>query len=224
MGKCCGSAAPEDTAFGASQHRVIKVVIIGDSGVGKTTLLRRFIGFEFDRSVSSTVSCDFQFLNVELGDEVFKAQMWDTSGQERFNAITKSFYRNADAAVLVYSERKRSTFERLRTVWLPQLTEGSDKVKRVLIIGNQTDLLREGKEPINEYDMTQLCKDYKTMASHMSAKKDSTGHCQEVIDTFCQKVVKDKFGLGAFEDSSSSSSSSSFRVVDLPYGHTDEDS
>lgn len=222
MGKCCGSADPEDIAFGVSPHLVIKVVIIGDSGVGKTTLLRRFIGCEFDGSVSSTVSCDFHFLNVEVGDEVYKAQMWDTSGQERFSAITKSFYRNADAAVLVYSERKRSTFERLHSLWLPQLADGSDKVKRVLIIGNQTDLLRKDKEPINAYDMTQLCKDYKTTAAHMSAKKDSTAHCQEVIDAFCQKVVKDKFGLGAFDDDSSSSSSG-FTVLELPKGYASTD-
>jgi Ras-related protein Rab-2A len=100
-----------------SQHDVLfKVIIIGDSGIGKSCVLKRLVDNEFKDEHDVTVGVEFGSFLVRIEDKVIKLQIWDTAGQESFRSITKIFYRGAHAAILGYSITRRDSFENL-TDW-----------------------------------------------------------------------------------------------------------
>jgi len=96
---------------------LFKVVIIGDSGVGKSNLLSRFTRNEFHLDSKSTIGVEFATRSIQHDGKIIKAQIWDTAGQERYRAITSAYYRGAVGALLVYDISKRLTFENVER-WL----------------------------------------------------------------------------------------------------------
>ncbi|CAG9820180.1 unnamed protein product [Phaedon cochleariae] len=122
---------------------LFKVVLVGNAGVGKTCLVRRFTQGLFPPGQGATIGVDFMIKTVEVGNEKVKLQIWDTAGQERFRSITQSYYRSAHALILVYDISCQPTFDCL-TDWLREIEEyASCKVLRVLV-GNKID--REDRE------------------------------------------------------------------------------
>ena len=91
----------------------IKLLMIGDSGVGKTCLLLRYANDSFSPTFITTIGIDFKIKNVDIDGTRIKLQIWDTAGQERFQSLGVSFYRGADCCVLVYDVTKANTFENL---------------------------------------------------------------------------------------------------------------
>lgn len=122
---------------------LFKVVLVGNAGVGKTCLVRRFTQGLFPPGQGATIGVDFMIKTVEIGNEKVKLQIWDTAGQERFRSITQSYYRSAHALILVYDISCQPTFDCLPD-WLREIEEyASSKVLRVLV-GNKID--REDRE------------------------------------------------------------------------------
>ena len=101
------------------------VVLIGDSGVGKTNLLSRFTRNEFNLESKSTIGVEFATRSVQVDSKTIKAQIWDTAGQERYRAITSAYYRGAVGALLVYDIAKHATYENV-TRWLKELRDHAD--------------------------------------------------------------------------------------------------
>lgn len=126
---------------------LFKVVLIGDSGVGKSNLLSRFTKNEFNLESKTTIGVEFATKTIECGDKIIKAQIWDTAGQERYRAITSAYYRGAVAALLVYDITKLHTFQNVEK-WLQELKDYADDNIVVMLVGNKTDLkhLRAVKE------------------------------------------------------------------------------
>ncbi|CAN0913977.1 Ras-related protein Rab11D [Linum grandiflorum] len=118
---------------------LLKLVLIGDSGVGKSNLLSRFTKNEFNLESKSTIGVEFATKSMNLDGKVIKAQIWDTAGQERYRAITSAYYRGAVGALLVYDVTRRSTFENVAR-WLKELREHTDPNIVVMLIGNKSDL------------------------------------------------------------------------------------
>ncbi|CAN1345472.1 Ras-related protein RABA2a [Linum perenne] len=122
---------------------LFKVVLIGDSGVGKSNLLSRFTRNEFCLESKSTIGVEFATrtlqLTVQVEGRVVKAQIWDTAGQERYRAITSAYYRGALGALLVYDVTKPTTFENVSR-WLKELRDHADSNIVIMLIGNKTDL------------------------------------------------------------------------------------
>lgn len=118
---------------------LFKVVLIGDSGVGKSNLLSRFTRNEFNPDSKSTIGVEFATRSIEVDGKTVKAQIWDTAGQERYRAITSAYYRGAVGALLVYDVTKRETFNNVNT-WLEELRGHSDKDIVVSLVGNKSDL------------------------------------------------------------------------------------
>ncbi|XP_078170185.1 ras-related protein RABA2a-like [Carex rostrata] len=118
---------------------LFKVVLIGDSGVGKSNLLSRFTRNIFTLDSKSTIGVEFASKSVQIEGKNIKAQIWDTAGQERYRAITSAYYRGALGAVLVYDVTKSSTFENAKR-WLTELRNHADSNIVVMLIGNKTDL------------------------------------------------------------------------------------
>merc|ERR1712086_471485 len=105
---------------------LFKVVLIGDSGVGKSNLLTRFTRNEFNRESKSTIGVEFATQTIQVEKKMIKAQIWDTAGQERYRAITSAYYRGAVGALLVYDITKHLTFDDVRTIWLAELRNNAD--------------------------------------------------------------------------------------------------
>jgi small GTP-binding protein len=119
---------------------VFKVLLIGDSGVGKSSLLRRYVDDEYSDSFVSTIGVDFRLRNVRLNGATVRLQLWDTAGQERFRTITASYYRGAQALLLVYDASDRESFAHLQR-WLDESQRYADQPV-VVVVGNKADLER----------------------------------------------------------------------------------
>ncbi|KAL6632707.1 GTPase [Neocallimastix californiae] len=118
---------------------LFKVVLIGDSGVGKSNLLSRFTRNEFNLESKSTIGVEFATRSIQVDSKTIKAQIWDTAGQERFRAITSAYYRGAVGALLVYDIAKQVTYENVN-VWLKELRDHADSSIVVMLVGNKSDL------------------------------------------------------------------------------------
>ncbi|KAE8708515.1 Ras-related protein RABA2a [Hibiscus syriacus] len=118
---------------------LFKVVLIGDSGVGKSNLLSRFTRNEFSLESKSTIGVEFATRTLQVEGRTVKAQIWDTAGQERYRAITSAYYRGALGALLVYDVTKPTTFENVSR-WLKELRDHADSNIVIMMIGNKTDL------------------------------------------------------------------------------------
>ncbi|KAF8391207.1 hypothetical protein HHK36_023509 [Tetracentron sinense] len=118
---------------------LFKVVLIGDSGVGKSNLLSRFTRNEFSLESKSTIGVEFATRSLNVDGKVIKAQIWDTAGQERYRAITSAYYRGAVGALLVYDVTRHSTFASVER-WLKELRDHTDPNIVVMLIGNKSDL------------------------------------------------------------------------------------
>jgi small GTP-binding protein len=118
---------------------LFKIVLIGDSGVGKSNLLFRFTRNEFNLESKTTIGVEFSQKNVKIDNKNIRAQIWDTAGQERYRAITSAYYRGALGALLVYDVCKIETFEGLQK-WLRELKEHTDAQTTIMLVGNKSDL------------------------------------------------------------------------------------
>ncbi|KAJ8465433.1 hypothetical protein OPV22_027985 [Ensete ventricosum] len=118
---------------------LFKLVLIGDSGVGKCNLLSRFTRNEFNLESKSTIGVEFATRSITVDGKILKAQIWDTAGQERYRAITSAYYRGAVGALLVYDVTRHTTFENVSR-WLRELKDHTDPNIIVMLIGNKSDL------------------------------------------------------------------------------------
>jgi len=131
-------------ANGQEYDYLYKVVLIGDSGVGKSNLLSRFTRNEFNLETKSTIGVEFATRSIQADGKTIKAQIWDTAGQERYRAITSAYYRGAVGALLVYDIAKNVTFKNVER-WLAELRENAANNIVIMLVGNKSDLrhLRE---------------------------------------------------------------------------------
>ena len=114
---------------------LFKLIIIGDSAVGKSCLMHRVTTNEFIEDHEVTVGVEFGALMVRLEEQIFKLQIWDTAGQESFKSITKIFYKGAHAVVLTYDITRMDTFLNLQT-WLEEVLAQSEPEVIVILVGN----------------------------------------------------------------------------------------
>ncbi|KAL8146084.1 ras-related protein Rab2BV-like [Apium graveolens] len=118
---------------------LFKIVLIGDSGVGKSNILSRFTRNEFCLESKSTIGVEFATRTLQIDGKTVKAQIWDTAGQERYRAITSAYYRGAVGAFIVYDITKRQTFDNVQR-WLRELRDHADSNIVLMMAGNKSDL------------------------------------------------------------------------------------
>ncbi|KAM5129847.1 ras-related protein Rab-25 isoform 1-T1 [Mantella aurantiaca] len=128
---------------------VFKVVLIGESGVGKTNLLSRFTRNEFNHDSRTTIGVEFSTRTLTLDGHLVKAQIWDTAGLERYRAITSAYYRGAVGALLVYDITKHQSYDSIER-WLKELYDHADASIIVMLVGNKSDLSDESREVPSE--------------------------------------------------------------------------
>jgi len=117
----------------------IKLVLIGDTGVGKSCILLRFADDTYTENHISTIGVDFRFRTVKVDKKTVKLQIWDTAGQERYRTITSAYYRGADGIVIVYDVTVEESFNHIKD-WLTEVNRYASETTSKLLIGNKVDL------------------------------------------------------------------------------------
>ncbi|GAU99541.1 hypothetical protein RvY_10529-2 [Ramazzottius varieornatus] len=121
----------------------LKLLIIGESGVGKSSLLLRFTDDNFDPELAATIGVDFKVKSLSVNGNLVKLAIWDTAGQERFRTLTPSYYRGAQGVILVYDVTSRPSFQKLE-MWLGEVDSYANRPGMVkMLVGNKTDNKQE---------------------------------------------------------------------------------
>ncbi|XP_076151282.1 ras-related protein Rab-18-B [Alosa pseudoharengus] len=163
----------------------LKILIIGESGVGKSSLLLRFTDDTFDPDLAATIGVDFKVKTIAIDGNRAKLAIWDTAGQERFRTLTPSYYRGAQGVILVYDVTKRDTFTRLEN-WLNELETyctRNDLVK--MLVGNKID--KDNRE-VDRNEGLKFARKHSMLFIEASAKTRDGVQCafEELVEKILQ--------------------------------------
>nr|XP_057920695.1 ras-related protein Rab-11A-like [Doryrhamphus excisus] len=122
---------------------LFKIVLIGDSGVGKTNLLDQLTRKGFSDETKATIGVEFATKTFKIENATIKAQIWDTAGQERYRAITSAYYRGTLGALIVYDITRKSSLSNATQHWLTQLKDSAGEDIEIILVGNKSDLENE---------------------------------------------------------------------------------
>ena len=135
-----------------------KVVLVGDTGVGKTCIIQRYVNNNYEENVESTVASTYTYkvLNFPNYNKSISFDIWDTAGQEIYRALAKNFYLNAAIGVLVYDIKRQSSFDSIKNYWYDQLKESGEENMIFAVAGNKCDLFNE--EEVDEEEAKKFAK------------------------------------------------------------------
>ena len=147
-----------------------KVVLLGETGVGKTCLIERYTKSEFHDNFAPTLGGTFIEKEVAYKsyNKTIKFQIWDTAGQEKYRSINKLFYSDANIAILVYDITRKETFDEIKNYWYEQVKENAPKNIQMVIVGNKSDLYEFQEVPTE--DVKQYAEEFGASAYECSAK------------------------------------------------------
>ena len=150
----------------------LKIVLIGETSVGKTSIICQFIDQVFQADQQSTIGGTFSTKKIKCSNgKIIKLEIWDTAGQERYRSVTKMFYKDANVAILVYDITSKYSFEELKRYWVEQVIESAPKDIILAIIANKYDLLE--KEQVDEEEAREYAAKINAMFAVTSAKNNS---------------------------------------------------
>ncbi|CAF1086365.1 unnamed protein product [Rotaria sp. Silwood1] len=171
----------------SQSNRPYKILFIGDSAVGKTSLMFRFSDNIFTETFTPTIGIDFKVKTITLRGKLVRLQLWDTAGQEKFFNITRSYYRNADAIILVYDRSSASSFQNVSR-WMKNIDDNApDDVIRILV-GNKSDL--HHSIVISSQDGQKLADRYHVDYFETSAKSDTNSNVSKMFYTLTEKILQ----------------------------------
>ena len=163
-----------------------KILILGDSKVGKTCFLTRYADNTYQEDYLSTIGMDYIIKNYELGDDrIIKLYIWDTAGQDRFRSITSNYYKGADGIILIYDITKRDTFNSVRN-WINNIKEEAPAKVVLVLIGNKVDDEENRKVPKSEGE--DIANEYNLPFFECSAKADI--NVTQTFDVLIKKIVE----------------------------------
>ena len=147
-------------------NMLFKIVLIGESSVGKTNILSKYLNNEFNPNSKATVGVEFGTINQTIDNNIVKIQIWDTAGQERYRSITSAYYKGAKGSLIVYDITRRSSFDSIDK-WMTDLKANCDEKISVILIGNKTDL--EEQREVTKEEGHQKAELYKLAFMETSA-------------------------------------------------------
>lgn len=166
---------------GSNYDLSFKILLIGDSAVGKSSLLLTFISNSVDQDISPTIGVDFKIKQLTVGGKKLKLTIWDTAGQERFRTLTSSYYRGAQGIILVYDVTRRDTFTNLSDVWAKEVDLYSTNQNCVkMLVGNKVDI--ESERVVSREEGIALAKEHGCLFLECSAKtRENVEQCFEEL-------------------------------------------
>ena len=171
---------------------LFKLLLIGDSGVGKSSLLLRFSDDTYETTFCSTIGVDFKIKTVDLDGKVVKLQIWDTAGQERFRTITSSYYRGAHGIIIVYDVTDTESFDNVKN-WLKEIDKNAAESVQKLLVGNKSDLA--SKKSVDYGTAKELADEMAMPFLEASAKNSSNVEAAFMAMTSAIKSAHDQTKL-----------------------------
>ena len=183
-----------NTKMSDDQKHVFKVLLLGDSTVGKTCFLMRFTENTFQEIHMSTIGLDYRFKKMTLeNQEVATVQIWDTAGQDRFRAITKNYYKGAHGILLIYDVTNQKSFDNVKN-WVGQIRENASEKAIIYIVGNKVD--DTAHRVVSKEQGEETAKEFNLKFFEASAKEDIN-----IAPTF-QALVNDIYKVSGDEGAS----------------------
>ena len=164
---------------------LFKLVLIGDSGVGKSSLLLRFADDSFTDTFISTIGVDFRFRTVRSDKKIVKLQIWDTAGQERFRTITSAYYRGADGIIMVYDVTNQESFDHVNE-WLNEVNRYASEGTCKLLVGNKSDKVNE---KVVDYD-TAAAYASELDITFLESSAKSAKNVEEAFMTMASELIR----------------------------------
>ena len=187
----------------------IKVIILGDSYVGKSSLINRLINNKFVE-LSSTLSIEYHTYIISINDYKIRMQLWDTAGQEKYNSIISNYYKGTDVAIFVYSIDKQETFENIQ-IWFKHLKENNEDSLNILI-GNKLDMEKEGARVVSYENAENFARENNFfLIREISCKSKEAYEIEDIYEVF------DEIGKYFYEkskDRNNNADSISYKVSD----------
>ena len=169
---------------------IFKIVLIGDTSVGKTNILSKYLTDEFDPESKATVGVEFGTKNFKIENNIVKVQIWDTAGQERYRSITNAYYKGAKGALLVYDITNKKSFDNLDR-WISDLKINGDEKISIVLLGNKSDL--ESQRVISTEEGKNKAELFKFAFMETSALNGS--NIEKAFDELIKEVYKDNHEL-----------------------------
>ena len=169
----------------------IKVVLLGEAGVGKTCIIKQFIEKKFEQNTDSSLSAQFVSKTIEYVDfaKTLKFDIWDTVGQERFRSIAKIFYKDAHVVILVYDITSKKSFNALNDFWIGEIKNNCNGTPLFAIIGNKNDLyIKQEVDPLDAKDLAKKIGGIFQLTSAKTAEGIS-----QLFDIIGKKILKPSF-------------------------------
>ena len=164
----------------------VKLMIIGDSSVGKTSLLKKYCKNEFSNSYITTVGIDFQVKLLNINDKKIKIQIWDTAGEERYRVVAKNYFNTSDGFIIMYDITNRDSFDSISN-WIEQIKDSTPNYKKSVLFGNKSDLNKLRNVQINEGKELAQKNDFKFFET---SAKDGL-NLNEGIESLVKDVLED---------------------------------
>ena len=176
-----------------SYSYLLKYIIIGDSAVGKSNLLLRYAHDKFNEDYQATIGVEFGAKNVEINNEKYRIQIWDTAGQENFRSITRAYYKHSVCAIIVYDITNKDSFNHINS-WIDECKNQSPKTVFFVLVGNKSDL--ENKRQVNYNEGLKFAQENNILFFESSAK---TGKNVEDIFYKSAKIISEKIKEGIYD-------------------------
>ena len=179
----------DEDDFSSQKGKEIKVILLGDTGVGKTSIINRYINNKFDPDNDNTLSSSFSTKEVIKNDVLYRLNLWDTIGQEKYNAITNILIKGSNIVILVYSVDSFSSFENI-DFWYNNVKDILQEDKYILaIVGNKSDLIKEDEAVVSEEEARNYAKGKNAFFKLISAKEDQNG-IKSLLDILLGELLR----------------------------------
>ena len=165
--------------------KLFKILLIGDSGVGKSCVLLKYVDDIYTESYISTIGVDFKIKTVNMGNRTVKLQIWDTAGQERFRTITSSYYRGAHGIVIAFDLTDRESFNHIK-IWMDEVEKYATNDPYVILMGTKCDL--EKKIVVDPASIKEFIKS-NNIEYIQTSSKNNIG-ISELFDKLCGELDK----------------------------------
>ena len=169
----------------------IKVTLIGESSVGKTSIINRYTRDDFAQDLESTLGANYSQKKIVRHGKKIRLDLWDTAGQEKYRAIGRHFYKESYIVCLVYDITSKSSFDNIKKIWYPELKEYGEKLKILALVGNKIDKYLE--EEVKEDEAQKFADEIQAIHKRTSAMEGT--NIEELFNILADKYLSDIAGI-----------------------------